>query len=176
MCTAFSYCRVHLQRLRAAGSYAPSASGSSGVGPWTLRPKRLQWLNHTITTGFKIAAFREGQPSGWSCSVSRLFPSIVTPAKAGARLSCALEREKRDPGPSRDDGQREGLWRNMKAIHAKALSLSAIYNSTLSICGLEAMAGTSPPLSLLHALYRKSRTTFAAHAVSFNCESEARLR
>ncbi len=52
------------------------------------------------------------------------------------------------PGVRRDDGRREGLWRKMKAIHAKALSLSAISHSTLSICGLEAMAGTSPPFSL----------------------------
>ena len=55
MCTAFSYCRVCQQRLRGFGTYAPNLPGSSGVGPWALRPKRLQWLTN-ITTGFKIAA------------------------------------------------------------------------------------------------------------------------
>ena len=161
MCTAFSYCRVHQQRLRGFGTYAPNLPGSSGVGPWTIRPKRLQWLNHTITTGFKIAAFQEGQPSGWSCSVSKLFPSIVTPAPAfagagsgsGAQLSCALKCEKRDPGLRRDDGQRGDRWQNVKAIHAKASSLSANYNSTLSICGLEASGGRSPPFSSFQLLH-----------------------
>jgi hypothetical protein len=36
--------------------YSLHVPGSSGGGPWTLRPKRLQWLTN-ITTGFKIAAF-----------------------------------------------------------------------------------------------------------------------
>ena len=40
--------------------YSLHVLGSSGGGPWALRPKRLQWLNHTITTGFKIAAFPTG--------------------------------------------------------------------------------------------------------------------
>ena len=35
--------------------YSLHVPGSFGGGPWTLRPKRLQWLTN-ITTGFKIAA------------------------------------------------------------------------------------------------------------------------
>ena len=39
-------------------AYSLFTPGSFGGGPWTLRPKRLQWLNHTITTGFKIAEYK----------------------------------------------------------------------------------------------------------------------
>jgi len=31
--------------------------GSCGAGAWALRPQRLQWLNHTGTSAFEIAAF-----------------------------------------------------------------------------------------------------------------------
>ena len=93
MCTAFSYCRVHQQRLRGFGTYAPKSSGSSGVGPWALRPKRLQWLTN-ISTGFKIAAFR-----------------------------------------------------------SFALSLKANIHPSISICGLEASGGHSPPFSSFQLLH-----------------------
>jgi hypothetical protein len=33
--------------------------GSCGAGAWALRPQRLQWLNQTSASGFKIAAFRK---------------------------------------------------------------------------------------------------------------------
>ena len=137
MCTAFSYCRVHQQRLRAAGSYAPSASGSSGVGPWTLRPKRLQWLTN-INIGFKIAAF-------FKCWVGfgAPVPASSFPRK---RESMFLRREEM---PAFAGMTAQGVVRADQTTRiSQALSLSAISHSTLSICGLEAMAGTSPPFSL----------------------------
>jgi len=67
MCTAFSYCRIHQQRLRMSGVYAPTILGSFGFGPWAIRPKRLQWLTN-IGTGFEIAAFpRHGSAKDVSC-------------------------------------------------------------------------------------------------------------
>ena len=76
-------------------AYSLFTPGSYGGGPWTLRPKRLQWLNHTITTGFKIAAFPSGlrpifflQNSDLGQSLAGAFPSILTlPCQSGARLS-----------------------------------------------------------------------------------------
>jgi len=61
--------------------YSLHVPGSSGGGPWTLRPKRLQWLNHTITTGFKIAAVRKWV---WQMLVlaSQLLSTVIA-AKAG---------------------------------------------------------------------------------------------
>ena len=43
MCTAFSYCRVGVQRLLEV-IYAIIATGGFLAGPRTLRPERLQWL------------------------------------------------------------------------------------------------------------------------------------
>ena len=57
--TASHQCRVRLQRLRNSGNHAPEFPGSSGSGPWALRPKRLQWLTN-IRSGFKIAASLAG--------------------------------------------------------------------------------------------------------------------
>ena len=132
------------------GAYSPHSPGSFGGGPWTLRPKRLQWLRRfstkierrpNITAGFKIAAF---------LNVVMRFGSIfsisVTPAQAGAQLSTILEWRKVD---SRLRGNDElGERRSKPMNHSQALSLTAIYHSPLSICGLEAMAGTSPPFFL----------------------------
>ena len=65
-------------------TYSLHVLGSFGGGPWALRPKRLQWLNHTITTGFKIAAFPAGlrpnfffQNSDPGQSLAGAFPSIL---------------------------------------------------------------------------------------------------
>ena len=74
--------------------YSLHVPGSSGGGPWALRPKRLQWLTN-ITTGFKIAAFPSGlrpifffQNSDPGQSLAGAFPSILTlPCESGARLS-----------------------------------------------------------------------------------------
>ena len=78
MCTAFSYCRFHQQRLRVLGGYAPIILGSSGSGPWALRPKRLQWLTN-IRAGFKIAAFLW---QGCAERVSRHFPQARHPGES----------------------------------------------------------------------------------------------
>ena len=43
MCTAFSYCRVGVQRLLGV-IYAIISTGGFLAGPRTLRPERLQWL------------------------------------------------------------------------------------------------------------------------------------
>ena len=42
--TAFSHCRVCVQRLQKTESYASIFSGSFRRNPWTLRSERLQWL------------------------------------------------------------------------------------------------------------------------------------
>jgi len=57
-------------------AYSLFTPGSFGGGPWTLRPKRLQWLNHTITTGFKIAAFPKC--GGQSFRARRAFRPFFT--------------------------------------------------------------------------------------------------
>jgi hypothetical protein len=56
-------------------AYSLFTPGSFGGGPWALRPKRLQWLNHTITTGFKIAAFRKRGSQNFRAR--RAFASIL---------------------------------------------------------------------------------------------------
>ena len=99
MCTAFSYCRIHQQRLRGFGTYAPESSGSFGFGPWALRPKRLQWLTN-IGTGFKIAAFPV------LSVVGDLSPITVMPAQAGIQLSHGKTWKKLDPGLRRGDGNK----------------------------------------------------------------------
>ncbi len=43
MSTASLTCRVRLQRLQDFRFNAPGFSGGLMVGPWALRPKRLQW-------------------------------------------------------------------------------------------------------------------------------------
>jgi hypothetical protein len=65
--------------------------GSSGSGPWALRPKRLQWLIN-ISTGFKIAAPASGLPPSFlfqnSAEVEgreQAFPSIFI--FEGSRMS-----------------------------------------------------------------------------------------
>ena len=123
------------------------ASGSFGGGPWALRPKRLQWLKristksekrHNITAGFKIAAFLN---VFLGCVAS--FLHAVTPAKAEAQLSTVFGWRKLDSRLRGNDKQ-EG-WGAKPMKHSQALSLTANYHFTISICGLEAMAGTSPP-------------------------------
>jgi hypothetical protein len=42
MCTAFPYCRFGVQRLLEV-IHAIIFTGGFMAGPWTLRPKRLQW-------------------------------------------------------------------------------------------------------------------------------------
>ena len=81
-------------------TYSLQAPGSFGGGPWTLRPKRLQWLTN-ITTGFKIAAFRKRV---WQVLVlaSQLL-SIVFPAKAGI---CVFFNENRDARLRGHDGKK----------------------------------------------------------------------
>ena len=101
MCTAFSYCRFHQQRLRGFGTYAPKSSGSFGFGPWALRPKRLQWLTN-IGTGFKIAAFR----------VLLMFRvstmTAVNPAQAGVQLRSGFSERKQDASFRWHDGMKGG--------------------------------------------------------------------
>jgi hypothetical protein len=84
--------------------YSLHTPGSFGGGPWALRPKRLQWLNHTITTGFKIAAFRKWV---WQILVLALqLLSIVLPAKAGI---CVFFSENRDARFRGHDGEKESV-------------------------------------------------------------------
>ena len=101
MCTAFSYCRIHQQRLRGFGTYAPKSSGSSGFGPWALRPKRLQWLTN-IGTGFKTAAF----PVLLMFRVSTM--TAVNPAQAGVQLHSGFSERKRDASFRWNDGMKGG--------------------------------------------------------------------
>jgi hypothetical protein len=141
MCTAFSYCRDHQQRLRAGAGYAAAASGGFGSGPWVLRPKRLQWLTN-IRAGFKIAAFFVVEPA------AALAHRSVTPAKAGAGLSIAPACEKPNPGLRRDDGVR--VISRKEFNHMRPASRhTAIFQHSISICGHEARAGTSPPFFTL---------------------------
>ena len=93
MCTAFPYGRFRERRLQGL-DYASRTSGSFGGGPWTLRPKRLQWLTN-ITTGFEIAAFSSGlwpsflfQNSDPGQSLAGTFPSSFSRLwESGAQLS-----------------------------------------------------------------------------------------
>ena len=87
MCTAFPHIWFSVQRLLGV-IHAIIFTGSSGSGPWALRPKRLQWLAN-ITAGFKIAAFR------WFPAIPNSFHHIVTPAQAGAPLYNGLRSSKR---------------------------------------------------------------------------------
>jgi len=102
MCTAFSYCRDHQQRLQAEGSYAPNASGGSGSGPQALRPARLQWLSN-ISSGSQIAAFRKCrgpnpatsrafrplsfQNSDWCKAWQKHFPPVFAKPEGGVSLT-----------------------------------------------------------------------------------------
>jgi len=101
MCTAFSYCRFHQQRLRVLGVYAPTILGSFGFGPWALRPKRLQWLTN-IGTGFKTAAF----PVLLMFRVSTM--TAVNPAQAGVQLRSGFSERKRDASLRWHDGMKGG--------------------------------------------------------------------
>jgi len=84
--------------------YSLHVLGSSGGGPWALRPKRLQWLNHTITTGFKIAAFPKWF---WQMlAVALQLLSIVIPAKAGI---CVFFPENRDVRFRGHDGKKKSI-------------------------------------------------------------------
>ncbi len=58
MITEFQHCE---KESSACGVKSNSlhSPGSSGSGPWVLRPKRLQWLTN-ISSGFKIAAPASG--------------------------------------------------------------------------------------------------------------------
>ena len=82
MCTAFPFGRSRERRLQGL-DYASRTSGSFGGGPQALRLGRLQWLNHTITAGFKIAAFSSGlwpsflfQNSDPGHSLAGTFPPV----------------------------------------------------------------------------------------------------
>ena len=134
MCTAFSYCRIHQQRLRGFGTYAPKSSGSSGFGPWALGPKRLQWLTN-IETGFKIAAF----------PVLRVIQGLplatVMPAQAGIQLLPRQTGRKLDPGLRRGDGKKMGTW--MTVGNRRALPHFFFHPRIL--IRRKARAETSPP-------------------------------
>ena len=134
MCTAFSYCRIHQQRLRGFGTYAPKSSGSFGFGPWALRPKRLQWLTN-IGTGFKIAAFPV-LPLVRDYSL----PTIM-PAQAGIQLFPNKTGRKLDPGLRRSDGKKMGTW--MTVGNRRALPHFFFHPRIL--IGRKARAETSPP-------------------------------
>ena len=134
MCTAFSYCRFHQQRLRGFGTYAPKSSGSFGFGPWALRPKRLQWLTN-IGTGFKIAAFPV-------LPVVRDFSlPTVMPAQAGIQLLPRQTRRKLDPGLPRGDGVKRGRAAPSNISRA----LPQFFFHLRILIGRKAMAETSPP-------------------------------
>ena len=136
MCTAFSYCRDHQQRLQAGGSYAPNASGGSGSGPQALRPARLQWLSN-ISSGSQIAASSRcaGSLILRACSFNTRHPG-------GSRGSFRTSKGVPAFAGMTSEGR---MMRSFKGFRInRALSLTT-QNPTTSICGLEAWAGNSPP-------------------------------
>ena len=118
MCTAFPHRRFSVQRLLEM-VHAIIFTGSSGSGPWALRPKRLQWLTN-ISSGFKIAAFRWFVPN-FSCSV-------VTPAKAGDPLYYRLQGPERDASLRWHDEIR-GVRRHRPSCRALAHSFFSKFRS-----------------------------------------------